>query len=62
MFVKLYNICNSPAALEGWKERRKEYYEPHHVKGERRSKIMDDIIFCVVVLSFIKQKLIVRCK
>lgn len=32
MFYKLYNICNSPAALEGWKERRKEYYEPHHVK------------------------------
>merc|ERR1712126_206630 len=32
MFNKLYNICNSPAALEGWKERRKEYYEPHHVK------------------------------
>merc|ERR1712200_256455 len=27
MFYKLYNICNSPAALEGWKERRKEYYE-----------------------------------
>merc|ERR1711942_350048 len=22
MFVKLYNICNSPAALEGWKERK----------------------------------------
>merc|ERR1719283_821213 len=21
MFVKLYNICNSPAAEEGWKER-----------------------------------------
>merc|ERR1712189_161885 len=22
MFYKLYNICNSPAALEGWKEKR----------------------------------------
>jgi len=32
MFSKLYAVCNSPAAEEGWKERRKEYYEPHHVK------------------------------
>jgi len=32
MFYKLYNICNSPAAEAGWVERRKEYYEPHHVK------------------------------
>merc|ERR1711875_45322 len=35
MFVKLYNICNSPAAEEGWKERRKEYYHPHHVQWEK---------------------------
>merc|ERR1712025_157585 len=66
MFVKLYNICNSPAALEGWKERSTTNLITSSgnvsFEGERRTKIMDDIVFCVVVLSFKQQKPIVRCK
>merc|ERR1712055_279760 len=33
MFVYLYNICNSPAALEGWKERERSITSPTTSSG-----------------------------